>query len=166
MEPAWALPQAADGAWEWLQDGGGGADSPLEEWLLLEHEELPRSPRCLDATHAAAGGAGCACVPPPAAGDERSYELVRDAAGRPGERRARALLALTPEWACAEARARLAAQLSAEPAAAQLSVLLLSTPEGELRLTAVNAMGGAESLAALSACWQGARRGAGGETAA
>jgi len=55
---------------------------------------------------------------------------------------------------------------AAEPAAAQLSVLLLATPEGELRLTAVNAMGGAESLAALSACWQGARREAGGETAA
>lgn len=49
---------------------------------------------------------------------------------------------------------------AAEPAAAALSVLLLSTPEGELRLTAVNAMGGAESLAALTACWQAARGGA------
>ena len=58
---------------------------------------------------------------------------------------------------------------TAEPAAAQLSVLLLATPEGELRVTAVQAMGGDAALAALSAAWQaaqGAPDEAGGEAAA
>jgi hypothetical protein len=52
-----------------------------------------------------------------------------------------------------------------EPATAQLSVLLLATPEGELRVTAVQAMCGDATLAALFAAWRAARD-AGGEAAA
>jgi len=53
-----------------------------------------------------------------------------------------------------------------QPPAAQLSVLLLATPEGELRLTAINAMGGGEALAAVAAAWQARRESGQDDTAA
>ena len=92
--PARALPPPADGELDWLglslllddAGSGGAAFEPLP----------PRALRCLDATHGARGRCGV-CAPPPAAREERCWELVRDAAGRPGALRARALLALPPE---------------------------------------------------------------------
>ena len=66
--------------------------------------------RCLDARCPAVCSA---CRAPPAAAEERKYELVGDVGRRNGERKLRSLLAQTPQWRDNDERERTAALLEA-----------------------------------------------------
>ena len=151
--PAWALlPPESD--WDWLADAVTAVTADALVSGALVGELAPRPLRCLDATHAPE----CvACAPPPPSGDERSYELLRDVAGRPGERRARALLALTPEWASSAERELLATAAEADSAAAHLVRALRHKDVSQLRKRDVFALARAWGLRAD--VWR--RRGAG-----
>lgn len=77
--------------------------------------------RCIDPSHPP----GCArCTPAPALEEENDYQLVGDPGRKNGEKKLRALLSRTPEWASQAERNRLAELYEGVAEAKNLSVVL------------------------------------------